>query len=446
MEKNNLSDTEQQIYDDIFHAYIFAYPLVTTMLYMQAAVNESAKNGLPIPVNQLVNDGELWKPEDKKPGGPNMDTVYSNVKFDFSKGALIFHKPEMERFYTFIILDAYGNFVELIGSGGLAGRKEADFFLFGPDYSGEIPDNLIPVRIPTNLATGFGRTQIRNGESSILALQQQFTIKPFEDDEKYLAGEYQYLSEDDFDPYTKLRNMTLDEFFSLYNWGVKFNPPISEDQREAAKYEKYNIASGKKFILSKITQGSLKEKLEKSPTEWFDRLGWDSVGKNPCNGWGTLPSDVTLPGSDYYIRAISARWGIGCNPAKAAVYLTGSKDLDGNILNGKYSYKIHFKKEQIPPIREDGYWSISAYTFGDLLLIQNPYGIYKVGSESVPLNNEDGSIDIYISSNKPKNQKINNWLPVNINGNFEVVLRIYIPDDSALDGTWQPPVIERIPQ
>ena len=54
--------------------------------------------------------------------------------------------------------------------------------------------------------------------------------------------------------------------------------------------------------------------------------------------------------------------------------------------------------------------------------------------------NRDGSIDVTVSSAKPR--KASNWLPAP-RGDFQLVLRLYAPKPEASDGTWQPPAVVR---
>ena len=57
--------------------------------------------------------------------------------------------------------------------------------------------------------------------------------------------------------------------------------------------------------------------------------------------------------------------------------------------------------------------------------------------------NADGGLTIYLGNKSPGKDKESNWLPAPA-GNFSVWLRTYWPDQAILDGTWKPPVIERV--
>jgi len=57
--------------------------------------------------------------------------------------------------------------------------------------------------------------------------------------------------------------------------------------------------------------------------------------------------------------------------------------------------------------------------------------------------NADGSLDIYIQRQSPGPDKEANWLPSPADGAFSMTMRIYWPKPEAIDGSWQPPALQR---
>ena len=70
-------------------------------------------------------------------------------------------------------------------------------------------------------------------------------------------------------------------------------------------------------------------------------------------------------------------------------------------------------------------------------LIDNPINRYCINDRSAYKLNEDGTLDIVLSKEAPEDDS--NWLPVS-DGEFHLIMRIYLPDMTALDA-WQAPVI-----
>jgi len=57
--------------------------------------------------------------------------------------------------------------------------------------------------------------------------------------------------------------------------------------------------------------------------------------------------------------------------------------------------------------------------------------------------NDDGTLDLYLSANKPENISNYNWIPTP-KGTFKLLFRMYWPKESVLDGSYKLPNIEKI--
>jgi hypothetical protein len=89
----------------------------------------------------------------------------------------------------------------------------------------------------------------------------------------------------------------------------------------------------------------------------------------------------------------------------------------------------------------DAFWSLTMYDENGFL-IKNPINRYAIGDRDPLTFNPDGSLDILIQHEQP-DQEEQNWLPAPADG-FAVTLRLYLPKDDFLNGTWKLPPIERI--
>jgi DNA sulfur modification protein DndE len=75
--------------------------------------------------------------------------------------------------------------------------------------------------------------------------------------------------------------------------------------------------------------------------------------------------------------------------------------------------------------------------------VANPLNRFALGSHDKFKYNSDGSLDIYVQSTSPGKAKESNWLP-SAPGPFILMFRLYWPDPSALNGTWKPPVVQKL--
>jgi hypothetical protein len=82
------------------------------------------------------------------------------------------------------------------------------------------------------------------------------------------------------------------------------------------------------------------------------------------------------------------------------------------------------------------------------LLVENPINRYLINSPMLPelKKNADGSLTLFIQKDEPTDpvQKAN-WLPAP-NGPIYIVLRMYWPKESVLNGSWEPPGIQAAKQ
>src|SRR5437899_7918577 len=58
--------------------------------------------------------------------------------------------------------------------------------------------------------------------------------------------------------------------------------------------------------------------------------------------------------------------------------------------------------------------------------------------------NADGSLTLYAGARSPGKDKESNWVPAPT-GTFSLYIRCYWAEKAVLDGTWQPPPVQRAP-
>lgn len=104
-------------------------------------------------------------------------------------------------------------------------------------------------------------------------------------------------------------------------------------------------------------------------------------------------------------------------------------------------YTITFAKGQTPPVK--GFWSLTLYN-AEHFFNQNPLKRYSLGTKNKTLKyNADGSLTLYAGARSPGTGHESNWLPAS-EGTFSLFIRAYWPDEAIVNGTWQPPRIEKL--
>ena len=158
------------------------------------------------------------------------------------------------------------------------------------------------------------------------------------------------------------------------------------------------------------------------------------------NGW-VFNYDLGNYGTNYTLRAGTAWAGLGANLPEDAFYPASYVDANGSALTGAQKYIMHFGKNGTPPV--NAFWSITMYNPQNFF-VDNPINRYAISPHLGNLTyNADGSLDIYIQNASPGPDKESNWLPAPSN-EFHLVMRLYWPQDSALNGSWVPPAVHRV--
>jgi len=77
-------------------------------------------------------------------------------------------------------------------------------------------------------------------------------------------------------------------------------------------------------------------------------------------------------------------------------------------------------------------------------MIDNPLNRYLLNSPMLAdmTKGADGSLTLYLQHDSPGKERESNWLPAP-NGPFYVLLRLYWPEDSFLNGTWKVPPVTK---
>lgn len=429
------SETDENIWETVEDAYVYAFPLVLMDATETSATNtEEAVTG-KAPVNQFIHSVALANAQFRNVVTPNVDTIYSQVWYDLSEEPMVYELPETDRFCKVQVLDGWTNTAAVLDKAGA-------YAITLSTWEGELPEGVTRIDVPTSMAWSITRIVLSGEEDlpNVYAIQEKMKLMPLSD---YISGDtYEpprgsYSEENDYIPVDKVLSMDPITFFNKANELMVKNPPAAADKEMLEKIAAVNIGPGMEFDTSVLT-GDVAEnwktmltevrlKLIKEGQKFSKKLGqWDYFGE-PIGDFNT----------EYAYRALVALAGLGANTVEVALYPKIEQDADGNPLTGEKSYLLHF--ESYPQVLEGGFWSVTAYGDDDFL-IDNPIDRYCINDRSGLRANDDGSVDIILSEDAPKDTA--NWLPVG-DGGFHLYMRIYTPDMEALE-IWTVPTITEI--
>ncbi|HEY5150096.1 MAG TPA: DUF1214 domain-containing protein [Mycobacterium sp.] len=223
------------------------------------------------------------------------------------------------------------------------------------------------------------------------------------------------------------------------------NPPPAQDDPELAKLAKIGVGPNLTVAdaglgpLARLSAG-LAVKLTAALLPTLAQLQ-QLVSAVQNKGWAIPDSSIGDFGTNYLLRAGVAEVGLIANTPEEAMYSSALLDSHLLPLNGCNTYVLHFAPGETPPT--DAFWSVTVYDRNGNL-VQNAENKYSVSSSRPDelVTRPDGSIDIIFSRKDPGDPTAN-WLPIP-KGSFGVYLRNYVPQQTALDGSWTPPGIKRV--
>ena len=429
-------------------AYVYLYPLVTMDVTRAQATNiEAGKKMGRGPANAFTNVPEFPTAEFRDVVRPNFDTLYSVAWLDMTKEPVIVSAPDTDgRYYLLPMLDMWS---DVFASPGwrTTGTAKADFAIVPPGWSGkDLPAGVQRIDAPTPFVWVIGRTKTDGPADydAVHKIQAGYKVTPLSQWGK-AAEPVKVTIDPKIDmttpPKKTVDGMTAADFFAYASEVMKHNPPHITDQPIIALMKRIGIEPGKSFDKTKIDP-TVAKALEAVPAKAQKLMDWKvPTLARVANNWSMNTDTMGVYGNYYLKRAIVAQLGLGANLPEDAIYPLNLGDEKGNPLNGANSYKIHFDKANLPPVK--AFWSVTLYD-PEGFQVANSLNRFAVSSWMPFAYNADGSLDLYFQNKSPGEDKEANWLPAPA-GPFNLTMRLYGPESEALTGKWNPPVVELVP-
>ncbi len=426
---------------DAVNAYVYGYPLVLMRATEQASTNVVKPDPATMraPVNQFAKADTTPSPQFHTVVAPNVDTLYTSAWLDLKAGPIVLHVPDTHgRYFLMPMLD---DWTDVFASPGTrtTGSAAGDFAITGPGWHGRLPAGVKQIKAPTQTAWIIGRTQY-NGPSdlpAVEALVSHYTLEPLS------AYGHPYTPPAGHvdptvpatAPATRVAEMNAQSFFSQLASAMATNPPAKKDAPMAATLARLGIVPGRPFDINAKGPATARALRQAVPAAQQQIQAALATSGNNANGWRVM-RNLGDYGTDYMLRAVTAWYGLDANLPQDAVYPLTRTDSQGKPLTGADRYVIHFAPGHTPPV--NAFWSLTMYDASGFL-VPNPINRYEVGHTVKPTLNPDGSMDIYIQHDAPAGKQ-SNCLPAP-SGQFSLMLRMYWPKPSVLDGTWTPPPV-----
>ncbi|MDO8902136.1 MAG: DUF1254 domain-containing protein [Phenylobacterium sp.] len=378
-------------------------------------------------LNTIAHVRNLATPKHRAVTTPNNDTLYSSAQLDLSQGPVTLSLPATgDRYFSLALMDAYTNNFAILGT-RTTGPNGGTFTLVGPH---EAAEGAHVLRAPTPHVWALGRVVVYGPGDLEAARQVQSGLT--------IQGPAAPTPA----PAVK-RSAPWQDYFAALSELMKANPPPVTDRALLEEIASLGLEVG--FDAGRFTAAEAAE-IEAGLAEARVAVRRGGLtGDHFIDGWSYPSATLGDFGQNYHYRAAVALGGLAALPPVEALYMRARGDQPRALYDGTKAYSLHFPADRLPPVHS--FWSLSLYEAtedGQFYFADNPLDRYAIGDRTEGLTyNADGSLDIWIGSQSPGEDRKTNWLPAPA-GPFALFMRTYLPKPELLDGAYRLPPVEAV--
>jgi hypothetical protein len=426
-------------------AYVFAWPHVDNYRAMYRASIDSADPGFKASFNRIANVARVFGPEDRIVTTPNSDTPYSWLYLDLRGEPMVLTLPEIEpdRYYSVQLVDMHTFNVGYLGT-RTTGNGGGQFLVAGPLWAGPTPGGIDTViHSDTDYMLALYRTQLFGpGDlEAVQVIQSGYQVQPL----SALLGRTPPIATPPVAwPLPTSDMMDTPAIFSYLDALLPFAPALPSEEEMMDRFARIGVAPGETFDLAAFPP-AIQRAIRDGVLDGQQRIDALAarVAAGELNSTELFGTRAFL--GDHYplYSAVGAKIGLYGNSKDEAYYPVYFRDAQDEPLDASlHRYTLTFPQDGLPPAR--AFWSLTMYDATSQLLVANPIHRYLINSAMLPdlVRGPDGSVTIYVQRESPGAAREPNWLPAP-DGAFFAVLRLYLPEPAAFDGSWPLPKMEQ---
>ncbi|HLI07017.1 MAG TPA: DUF1254 domain-containing protein [Ktedonobacteraceae bacterium] len=375
---------------------------------------------------------------------PDNDTMFSVAWVNVREEPVILSHPDMgERYFTFQLASLDSDNFAYVGTRS-TGQCAGHYAIVGPGWQGRLPPDvqvLQPSRTPTVLI--FGRTMVDGPQdlTNVQALQKHYRLTPLR---LWNRPGTPVPEEHTFWPPFDAATDPL-AVWKTMNRAMTEEPPEARHDVLLKLFATIGVGPNQHVeLMDASTQRGLARAA--ATGSQFNEAVFNQGGSGKrVNGWRYPPPTIGRAGlhDDFVTRAALQCAAIIAPDPQEAVHFVLERDSDDQPLSGMRHYCLRFTPYGLPKV--SAFWSITMYS-ADHNLVENPIDRYSIGSRtSEVVHDPDGGLTLFIQNEPPEDDRVLNWLPAP-RGQFNLILRTYLPAREIVEQTWQPPALEPLPR
>jgi hypothetical protein len=362
---------------------------------------------------------------------PNLDVAYLEawIAVDDQTPVLL-EVPEVKgRYYTAQIIDEWGEVITNINERTYSSHPFGKFLIVAPGSQVKVPADAVRIELHSRKAKLLGRVELKTDPAGAMALQKQFKLKslgqPLIQPAAPMAsfGNKELIGVELFDNVDAVIASARDVSPVAAQMQAKVR-----DMGKLAKNPEQRAALDQ-LIKTQVVPQFLTYAVTKSAVfknNWLGGLGVGNFGEN------------------YWLRSSVNLIGIWANVNDEVVYFVGTRDADGQPLNGANNYILEFPATNRPDAVVNAYWSVILVDLPNYRVVPNPLNRFNFNSDSGLKSEADGSLKILFAKKPSATVPESNWLPAPDGKGFSLTIRTYVPKDAVKRGEWFPPAIKRV--
>ena len=385
-------------------AFIYAYPMMEQVKTLNGMFEFMGMQPNQVSMNPKLPSENVGMPI----VAPNLTSMTGGVYVDISHGPVTIEIPEVkDRYIVYQCIDVFTHNFYYMGTRGNSG--EGGRFIFH-NASQEVSDSsatpvemegdhaIIVIRIDIKNEDEYDRVRAIQESIKVVDAPEQTRTYPAYDEDKAVSPEFVGYVNELLTEIPVSETALFDRFARI---GIMSNVNLSDA-------EKAEVQVGIDSAIKEI-------ELETSKL---------IVGNGYIGATTVFGTREFLDGN-YVGRASGAQFGLWGNSREEANYFMSFVEGEGQIV---------FGKDDLPPLTDIGFWSITAHD-ENVLVHANEYDSYVLTTDRLKFE-EDGSVVIRFSSEPEEG----NWL-YTPGGKMAILIRAYQADPEKI-ATYVPPAFE----